>query len=122
MGSLLVDERFVPSFLIDEFALGLNGQPRLVGHHFVLHTSPFIQQLHHAELQMSQPMANLVLVEQTTDRQPPTVVIQATTWWETALAHVKLEECGLGVNLPVEVCCFPCIICLKRNVDVMRQK
>ena len=38
-GGLLVEESFVPSFLIDEFALGLNGHrfaPRLVGHCFVL--------------------------------------------------------------------------------------
>ena len=37
------------------------------------------------------------------DRQPLTVVIQATTWWETILALVKLQECGLEVNLPVKV-------------------
>ena len=40
------------------------------------------------------------------DRQPPTVVIQATTWWETVLARVKLQECGLEVNLPVKVGCL----------------
>ena len=34
---------------------------------------------------------------------PPTVVTQATTWWETVLALVKLQEIGLGVNLPVKV-------------------
>ena len=39
----------------------------------------------------------------TTYGQPPTVVIQATTWWEAALAHVKLQDCGLGVHLPVQV-------------------
>ena len=51
-------------------------------------------------------MAKLVtLVGQHLDRQPPTVVTQATTWWETVLAHVKLQENGLGVNLPVNVCC-----------------
>ena len=50
-------------------------------------------------------MAKLIsLLEQHLDRQPPTVVTQATTWWETALAHVKLQECGLGVHLPVKVC------------------
>ena len=50
-------------------------------------------------------MAKLVtLMEQHFERQPPTVVIQATTWWETVIAHVKLQECGLGVHLPVKVC------------------
>ena len=48
-------------------------------------------------------MAELVtLPEQYLDRLPPTVVIQATTWWEAVLAHVKLQECGLGVHLPVK--------------------
>ena len=52
-------------------------------------------------------MAKLAtLMEQHLDRQPPTVVTQATTWWETVLAHVKIQEIGLGVNLPVNVCCF----------------
>ena len=51
------------------------------------------------------PMAKLVtLLEQNLDRLPPTVVIQATTWWETALVHVKLQECGQGVNLPAGKC------------------
>ena len=49
-------------------------------------------------------MVKLVLLEQHLDRQPPTVVTQATTWWETVLAHVKTQECGLGVHLPVKVC------------------
>ena len=50
-------------------------------------------------------MAKLVtLMEQHLDRQPPTVVIQATTWWETVIVHVKLQECGLEVHLPVKVC------------------
>ena len=31
---------------------------------------------------------------------PPTVVTQATTWWETVLVLVKLQEIGLGVHLP----------------------
>ena len=45
-------------------------------------------------------MAKLVtLLEQHLDRRPPTVVTQATTWWETVLACVKLQECGLGVHL-----------------------
>ena len=52
-------------------------------------------------------MARLItLLEQHSDRQPPTVVTQATTWWETDLAHVKLLEIGLGVPLPVKVCTF----------------
>ena len=52
-------------------------------------------------------MAKLVtLLEQHLNRQPPTVVKQATAWWETILAHVKLQESGLGVNLPVNVCCY----------------
>ena len=56
---------------------------------------------------ITQPMAKLVtLLEQHLDRQPPTIVIQATPWWETVLAHVKLQECGLGVNLSVKVCCY----------------
>ena len=37
------------------------------------------------------------------DREPPTVVIQATGLWEAALALVKLQEGGLGVHLPVKV-------------------
>ena len=50
-------------------------------------------------------MARLIsLLEQHLDRQPPTVVTQATTWWETVLALVKLQESGLGVYLPVKVC------------------
>ena len=56
---------------------------------------------------LTQPMAKLMTqVEQHLDRQPPTVVIQATTWWETVLACVGLQECGLGVHLPVNVCCY----------------
>ena len=45
----------------------------------------------------------ITLLEQHLDRQPLTVVTQATTWWETVLAHVKQQECGLGVHLPVNV-------------------
>jgi len=48
-------------------------------------------------------MVKLVtLLEQHMDKQPPTVVIQATIWWEAVvlLSHVKLQECGLGVHLP----------------------
>ena len=37
------------------------------------------------------------------DKQPPIVVIKARTCLETAFAPVKLQECGLGVNIPVNV-------------------
>ena len=37
------------------------------------------------------------------EREPPTVVIQATIWWEAVLGLVKLQEGGLGVHLPVKV-------------------
>ena len=40
------------------------------------------------------------------NRMPHTVVTQATTWWETVLVCVKLQEIGLGVHLPVKVCCY----------------
>ena len=46
----------------------------------------------------------ITLLEQQLDRQPHTVVTQATTWWETVLTLVKPQEIGLGVNLPVKVC------------------
>ena len=49
-------------------------------------------------------MAKLAsVVGQHLDIQPTTAVMQATTWWEAVLAHVKLQECGLGVHLPVNV-------------------
>ena len=51
------------------------------------------------------PMARLVILEQHIDRQPPTVVTQATTWLEAVLALVKLQEYGLVVHLAVKVCC-----------------
>ena len=51
-------------------------------------------------------MAELVILLQRMDRQPPTVVTQATTWWEAVLAHVKLQEHGLEMHLPVDVCCY----------------
>ena len=64
----------------------------------------FFWQLWTVVLWVIQPEAELVtLVEQHLDRQPPTVVIQDMTWWETTLAHVKLQERGLGVHLPVKV-------------------
>ena len=49
-------------------------------------------------------MAELVTLEEHINREPPTVVIQATTEWEAVLALVKLQEYGLGVHLPVKVC------------------
>ena len=51
-------------------------------------------------------MAELVTPEQHMDRQPPTTVIQATTLWEAEAEHATLQEVGLGVNLPVRVCCY----------------
>ena len=57
-------------------------------------------------LLVTQPLAKLVtLLEQLLNRQLPTVVIQATPWWETVHAHVKLMEGGLEVNLSVRVGC-----------------
>ena len=57
-------------------------------------------------------MARLItLLEQHSDRIPPTVVTQATTWWETVFALVKLQEIGLGVNLPVKVCYYTLCTC-----------
>ena len=53
----------------------------------------------------------LTLLEQHLDRLPPTVVTQATTWWETVLALVKLQEIGLGGHLPVEVCYYTLCTC-----------
>ena len=61
-------------------------------------------QLRTVAIWLTQPMAWLLtLLEQHMDRQPPTVVTQATTWWETVIALVKLQEIGLGVHLPVMV-------------------
>ena len=69
-----------------------------------LHDVPYFWQLWTVALWLIQPMARLIrLLEQHLDRQPPTVVTQATTWWETVIALVKLQEIGLGVNLPVKV-------------------
>ena len=48
----------------------------------------------------------ITLLEQHLDGQPPTVVTQATTWRETVLALVKLQEIGLGMHLHVKVCMF----------------
>ena len=73
--------------------------------YLILDTSAFIQQLYYAELRMPQPMVNLVLLQYLADRLAPTVVTQGITSWETVLVHVNLEECGLGVNQHVKVCC-----------------
>ena len=71
-----------------------------------LHTF-LVWQLWTVALWLTQPMAKLViLLEQHLDKQPPTVVIQATLWWEVVLAHVNLQECGLAVHLPVKVCYY----------------
>ena len=52
-------------------------------------------------------MARLItLLEQRLDRQSPTVVTQATTWWKREIALVKQKEIGLGVHLPVKVCYY----------------
>ena len=60
-----------------------------------------------------QSMAGLItLMEQHLDRQPPTVVTQATTWWETVLSLVKLQESGLGIHQPVKVCYYILCICV----------
>ena len=51
-------------------------------------------------------MVELVtLVEQHMEREPPTLAIQATDWWEAVLALVYLQESGLEVHLDVKVCC-----------------
>ena len=64
-------------------------------------------------------MAKLVtLLEQHLDGLLPTVVIQATIWWEAVvlLSHVKLQECGLGVHLPESMLLLPCIcVCTRRG-------
>ena len=66
-----------------------------------------LQQLWIVVLCLTQPMVELVIhMEQHTEIQPPTDVIQATTWMAAALEDVPLQEGGLGVNLPVEVCCY----------------
>ena len=63
------------------------------------------QQLWTVALCLTQLMGKLItLVEHHLDSQPTTVVTQATTWWETVLAHVKLQENGLRMHLPVKVC------------------
>ena len=46
---------------------------------------------------------SVTLLEQHLDKQPTTVVIQDITWWEVVIAHVKQQQCGLGMHLPVKV-------------------
>ena len=62
------------------------------------------QQLWTVALWLLQAMAKLVtVVGQHLGILPPTAVIRATTWEGGVLAHAKLQNCGLGVNLPVHV-------------------
>ena len=62
------------------------------------------QQLWTVVVWVTQPMAKLVtLLEQHLERQPPTVVQHTTNWWEVVFAHVKLQESGLGMHLPVNI-------------------
>ena len=62
----------------------------------------------------------LILLEQL-DGKPPTIVTQATTWWETVFTLVKLQESGLGMHQPVKVCYQRAIsffsICAKRKTN-----
>ena len=53
----------------------------------------------------------ITLLEQHLDRMPPTVVTQATAWWEIVFALVKLQEIGLGMHLPVKVCYYTLCTC-----------
>ena len=75
---------------------------------------PSSQWLQTVAVWLTQPMGKLTtMMEQHLDIRPPTVVTQATTWWEIALAHVKLQEIGLGVHLSVKVCLLgECMFCL----------
>ena len=78
---------------------------QLTSHNQILFIVYLSFQLWTVALCLTQPMAKLVtLLEQHWGWQPPTVVTQATTWWETLLAHVKLMECGLEKHLSVKVC------------------
>ena len=62
-------------------------------------------QIETVKLWITQPMAELAtLEEQRLDKQLPTVVIQATTWWEVPVASVNFIKNGLSVNQPVNVC------------------
>ena len=51
-------------------------------------------------------MAELVTLEEHTDTELTTVAIQVTTEWEAVVGLVYLQECGLGVPLHVDVCCY----------------
>ena len=74
---------------------------------YTMYVYSFFWQSRTVVLWLIQPMAKLVtLLEQLLDRRPPIVVIQGTTWWETAIIHAELQECGLVVYLPVRVCCY----------------
>ena len=42
----------------------------------------------------------LTVLEQHLDRQPPTVVTQATTWWETVLALAGCDNFSCDYALP----------------------
>ena len=53
----------------------------------------------------------ITLLEQHLDRQPTMIVTQAMNWWETVLVLVELQEIGLGVHLPVKVCCYTLCTC-----------
>ena len=78
-------------------------QAHLLGSHWTKCFS--FQQLWTVALWLLQAMAKLVtVVGQHLDRQLTTAVIQATTWEGRVLAHAKIQNCGLGVNLPVHVC------------------
>ena len=48
-------------------------------------------------------MAELLTLEEHMDTELPTVVIQATTEWETVLTLVYIQEHGLGVHPHVDV-------------------
>ena len=81
---------------------------------YIMH--PFFQKWLTATHCLIQPMAKLLTMKQHLERQPPTVVSQTSTWWETVLAHVKLQESGLGVNPPVNVCCYLNTLCSMLNI------
>ena len=60
----------------------------------------------------------VTMEEQRMDIQPPTAVIQAITRWAAVLEDVTLQEAGLGVNLPVKVCCYFIYFCQQVSGDV----
>ena len=86
-----------------------------------VHFYPSFRQLWTAALWVTNPMAKLItLLELHLDRQPPTVVTQATFWWERTLAHVRLQECGMGVSPPVNVCCFSSFVIGNLRTNIIR--